>query len=195
MRGGRGGGGCSWACRVCRFHVHGHPPITIQQRCVAGRVADESALRQRVFHSGVEPGLRKEAWKFLLGFYSFGSTHAERAGLRADKQAEYARLKAQWTSITEAQAARCALLVEGEEDPALHGGACSHQASSRHLASFSLSCAQRELVQNMIQQLVRGLATKWSLHTGTPSKFRVPCERSSSPYTQQRHCVTARLHC
>ena len=81
-------------------------PVSSDTHAAAGRVADESALRQRVFHSGIEPGLRREAWKFLLGFYSFDSTFTQRAALRADKRVQYGRLKAQWTSIAPEQAAR-----------------------------------------------------------------------------------------
>lgn len=71
-----------------------------------GRIADETSLRRRIFLSGVEPGLRREAWKFLLGFHSFSSTHAQRRKLQAERRTEYGQLKAQWTSITDAQAAR-----------------------------------------------------------------------------------------
>lgn len=75
-------------------------------RPATGRVSDEAGLRERVFHSGLDKGLRREAWKYLLGFHAFTATHAQRAALRAEKRTEYSRLKAQWTSITEAQAAR-----------------------------------------------------------------------------------------
>ena len=80
---------------------------------LAGRVADEAGLRERVFRSGLDKGLRREAWKYLLGFQAFTATHAQRATLMAEKRAQYSRLRAQWTSITEAQAARCVPLERG----------------------------------------------------------------------------------
>ena len=73
----------------------------------AGRIVNERALRQRVFCSGVEPDVRREAWKFLLGFYPMDSTATERAALLRAQQRQYGQLKAQWTSITPQQAARC----------------------------------------------------------------------------------------
>ncbi|KAK9812377.1 hypothetical protein WJX73_005909 [Symbiochloris irregularis] len=88
------------------------PPLTSEEWSTfftpEGRVSDEAGLRERIFHSGLDKGLRREAWKFLLGFHAFTATHAQRATLRTEKRAEYSRLKAQWTSITEAQAARFA---------------------------------------------------------------------------------------
>ena len=59
-----------------------------------------------MFQSGLEPGLRKEAWKFLLGFYAMDATSAERAAHKASRCEDYRRLKAQWTSISKEQAAR-----------------------------------------------------------------------------------------
>ena len=114
---------CTYACacahvcvRTCTRQIpqpppHAPPPYKSVLRVFAGRVTDESALRQRVFASGLEHPLRREAWKFLLGYHSLRSSRAQRVALRADKRAEYTRLKAQWTSITEAQAARWGVLL------------------------------------------------------------------------------------
>ena len=67
---------------------------------------DGKALRVRIFYAGVEPSIRKEAWKFLLGMYPAGSTAAYRQALLQKRSAEYELVKAQWTSITDKQAAR-----------------------------------------------------------------------------------------
>lgn len=72
----------------------------------AGKIVNERALRQRVFTSGVEPEVRREVWKFLLGLYPMDSTAAERAALMKQKQRHYGQLKAQWTSIMPEQAAK-----------------------------------------------------------------------------------------
>ena len=68
---------------------------------------NERALRQRVFCSGVEPEVRREVWKWLLGLYPPDSTAADRAALLRAKQRQYGQLKAQWSSILPEQAARC----------------------------------------------------------------------------------------
>ena len=67
---------------------------------------DDKALRARIFGGGVEPGIRREAWKYLLGMYPPISTAAYRQTLFRKRVAEYEQIQAQWTSITEKQAAR-----------------------------------------------------------------------------------------
>lgn len=73
-----------------------------------GRLVNDSAFRERVFYSGVEPELRREAWKFLLGLYKADSTASERRQLVRERRTEYETLRRQWTSITEQQASRFA---------------------------------------------------------------------------------------
>ena len=68
-------------------------------------------FKERVFRSGMEPALRRTAWKFLLGVFPPDSSFADRQRLLADKRQQYLGLKQQWTSITDQQAARCVLLV------------------------------------------------------------------------------------
>ncbi|KAI3928698.1 hypothetical protein MKW98_024299 [Papaver atlanticum] len=71
-----------------------------------GRILDSTGLRKRIFYGGVEHRLRKEAWKFLLGYYDYDSTFAEREYLASVKKEEYETMKRQWQSITPAQAKR-----------------------------------------------------------------------------------------
>ncbi|KAI3920376.1 hypothetical protein MKX01_000715 [Papaver californicum] len=71
-----------------------------------GRILDSAGLRKRIFYGGVEHRLRKEAWKFLLGYYGYDSTFAEREYLASVKKEEYETMKRQWQSITPAQAKR-----------------------------------------------------------------------------------------
>ncbi|CAH2070218.1 unnamed protein product [Thlaspi arvense] len=71
-----------------------------------GRVVESKALRERVFYGGIEHQLRKEVWPFLLGYYAYDSTYAEREYLRSVKRMEYATLKQQWQSISPEQAKR-----------------------------------------------------------------------------------------
>lgn len=75
-----------------------------------GRVTRLEELKRRIFAGGLSPALRKEAWKFLLGYYSWESSSEEnraRARLRTD---EYFRMKLQWKSVSEEQEQRNSLL-------------------------------------------------------------------------------------
>ena len=61
----------------------------------------------RIFSAGVEPEARKEIWKYLLGMYPAGKTAAQRQVLMQSLRQEYEDIKAQWTTISGKQAARC----------------------------------------------------------------------------------------
>ncbi|AQK54630.1 RabGAP/TBC domain-containing protein [Zea mays] len=67
---------------------------------------DSKALRKKVFYGGVDHALRKEVWKFLLGYHEYDSTYAEREYLAVMKRAEYEVIKSQWKSISATQAKR-----------------------------------------------------------------------------------------
>ncbi|CAL5391490.1 unnamed protein product [Camellia sinensis] len=69
-----------------------------------GRTIDSKALRKRIFYGGVDPGLRKEVWPFLLGYHAYDSTSAEREYLMSVKKSEYEAIKNQWQSISREQA-------------------------------------------------------------------------------------------
>ncbi|XP_018836650.2 TBC1 domain family member 15-like isoform X1 [Juglans regia] len=71
-----------------------------------GRIMDSKALRKRIFYGGVEHGLRKEVWAFLLGYHRYDSTYAEREYLRSLKKTQYETIKIQWQSISPEQAKR-----------------------------------------------------------------------------------------
>ena len=45
---------------------------------------------------GVDPSIRPEVWKFLLGLYPWNSSTDERKAIRSSKRDEYVRLKGQW---------------------------------------------------------------------------------------------------
>lgn len=51
----------------------------------------------------MEASLRKEAWKFLLGYVQFGMTTEAREKHMAEKRREYEGYKCQWQSITPEQ--------------------------------------------------------------------------------------------
>lgn len=68
---------------------------------VAGMAEDE--IKDRVFHGGLAPSIRSEAWLFLLGVYPWTSTAAERREILKNKRDEYYRLKRQWWEDSERQ--------------------------------------------------------------------------------------------
>ncbi|PGH11764.1 hypothetical protein AJ79_04665 [Helicocarpus griseus UAMH5409] len=66
---------------------------------VTGRlqITPEEA-KERIFHGGLNPNdsVRKEAWLFLLGVYSWESNGDERKAILNSKRDEYVRLKGAW---------------------------------------------------------------------------------------------------
>ncbi|KAK2782089.1 GTPase activating protein [Onygenales sp. PD_12] len=54
--------------------------------------------KERIFHGGLNlnDGVRKEAWLFLLGVYSWDSSSDERKAIMSSKRDEYIRLKGAW---------------------------------------------------------------------------------------------------
>ncbi|KAL8599061.1 hypothetical protein ACOMHN_006870 [Nucella lapillus] len=77
-----------------------------------GTMAHAEKVKQIIFLGGVDPALRKEVWKFLLGFYSWESTHQERQEERRRKINEYFSIKRQWKTVTPGQLQRFSQLRE-----------------------------------------------------------------------------------
>ncbi|XP_037544630.1 TBC1 domain family member 17 [Nematolebias whitei] len=75
-----------------------------------GRVKDHEKIKEFVFRGGIAPTLRKEVWKFLLGFYPWNSTRKERERILQVKTDEYFKMKVQWKSVSEEQEMRNSLL-------------------------------------------------------------------------------------
>ncbi|XP_047211974.1 TBC1 domain family member 17-like isoform X2 [Girardinichthys multiradiatus] len=75
-----------------------------------GRVKEPQKVKELVFRGGITPSLRKEVWKFLLGFYPWKSTSTEREDILRVKTDEYFRMKVQWKSVSEEQEMRNSLL-------------------------------------------------------------------------------------
>ncbi|OWK16450.1 TBC1D17 [Cervus elaphus hippelaphus] len=75
-----------------------------------GRLQRVPELKARIFSGGLSPSLRREAWKFLLGYLSWeGSTEEHKAHVRK-KTDEYFRMKLQWKSVSPEQERRNSLL-------------------------------------------------------------------------------------
>ncbi|XP_011309116.1 TBC1 domain family member 15 isoform X2 [Fopius arisanus] len=79
-------------------------PLSQEQwdRCkdAEGRISDSETVREIIFRGGIVPSLRYEVWKFLLNYYPWKSTCAERIELRKLKTDEYYRMKLQWKSMS-----------------------------------------------------------------------------------------------
>lgn len=59
--------------------------------------------KKNLFTQGISPSLRYEVWKFLLKYYPWDSTNAERIELKKKKTDEYFVMKLQWKTMTPAQ--------------------------------------------------------------------------------------------
>ncbi|XP_064396833.1 TBC1 domain family member 15-like [Halichondria panicea] len=88
------------------------PPVSVDEwECFRddwGRITPEKELRfrGRVMYGGIEEKLRKEAWKYLLGYMPFGDTDIERMDLRVTREEDYWRMKRQWEAFTPDQESR-----------------------------------------------------------------------------------------
>ncbi|XP_074521317.1 TBC1 domain family member 15 [Halichoeres trimaculatus] len=71
-----------------------------------GRMTNIPHLKLSIFKGGLCHSLRKEAWKFLLGYFPWDSTLEERKTLQRNKTDEYFRMKLQWKSVSEEQERR-----------------------------------------------------------------------------------------
>ncbi|XP_075065633.1 TBC1 domain family member 15 [Mixophyes fleayi] len=71
-----------------------------------GRIRNVDHIKNIIFKGGLCHALRKEAWKFLLGYFPWDSTREERAQLQKRKTDEYFRMKLQWKSVSEEQESR-----------------------------------------------------------------------------------------
>lgn len=68
-----------------------------------GRLEDVDSIKNLIFRGGVSPSIRKEVWKFLLDFYPWTSSSADRQKLVQIKNDEYYVMKLQWKTFTKVQ--------------------------------------------------------------------------------------------
>ena len=71
-----------------------------------GRIKDVERLQERIFRGGIHDDIKREAWKFLLGYFSYSSTYQERAEHQNIKKEEYLKMKNQWQSLSPIQLQR-----------------------------------------------------------------------------------------
>lgn len=53
-------------------------------------------VKERIFHGGVAPSIRKDVWLFLLGVYPWDSDTEERKSIISEKRNDYYRYKRKW---------------------------------------------------------------------------------------------------
>ncbi|XP_054283998.1 TBC1 domain family member 16-like isoform X1 [Macrosteles quadrilineatus] len=64
-----------------------------------GQLEDDVPLRKGIFLGGLSPDLRKTVWPFLLHFYSFQSTYAEREHILQRRRLEYHQINCRRESL------------------------------------------------------------------------------------------------
>lgn len=64
-----------------------------------GQVVAPRELRLAVYRGGLEPGLRKIAWKHLLNLYPAGMSGGERLSLLKERSLTYQQLKGDWMAL------------------------------------------------------------------------------------------------
>ncbi|XP_026523505.1 TBC1 domain family member 15 isoform X2 [Notechis scutatus] len=93
-----------------RPEAHRKQPVSIEEWTKnmdsEGRILNIDAMKQMIFRGGLCHALRKEVWKFLLGYCSWNSTRDERTSMQKRKTDEYFRMKLQWKSVSEEQEKR-----------------------------------------------------------------------------------------
>ena len=61
-----------------------------------GRFLHEDAVRKTIYLRGVHSNIRREVWKYLLGYFAFDSTFKERVSLEESYSEEYKQKKETW---------------------------------------------------------------------------------------------------
>ncbi|XP_063165176.1 TBC1 domain family member 15 isoform X2 [Candoia aspera] len=93
-----------------RPEAHRRQPVSVEEWTKnmdsEGRILNVDTMKQMIFSGGLCHALRKEVWKFLLGYYPWNSTRDERTSMQKRKIDEYFRMKLQWKSVSEEQEKR-----------------------------------------------------------------------------------------
>uniref|UniRef100_A0A8C1GR27 TBC1 domain family, member 15 n=1 Tax=Cyprinus carpio TaxID=7962 RepID=A0A8C1GR27_CYPCA len=93
-----------------RPEVQRRGPVTMEEwakyQDSEGRITNVPHLKDLILKGGLCHALRREAWKFLLCYFPWNSTHEERKLLQKRKTDEYFRMKLQWKSVSEEQERR-----------------------------------------------------------------------------------------
>ncbi|XP_055593868.1 TBC1 domain family member 15 [Uranotaenia lowii] len=92
---------------IPRPDVHRETPLSAGRwkgfRTPEGTIAEPDKVRSIIFRGGIDPDIRAEVWKYLLGLDVWEHTTDERVDRRANKTQEYFQMKLQWLTITHTQ--------------------------------------------------------------------------------------------
>ncbi|XP_057376662.1 TBC1 domain family member 15-like [Daphnia carinata] len=80
-----------------------------------GLIQNSEEIRRKIFSGGIEPSIRSEVWKFLLGYYPWNTSQVERKELRDTKEEDYFRMKLQWRSMSADQESRFAAFKQRKD--------------------------------------------------------------------------------
>ncbi|XP_054719603.1 TBC1 domain family member 15-like [Uloborus diversus] len=99
-----------------RPEVKREDPVTLEEwnsfLDSESRIMNAESLKKRIFNGGLVHSIRSEAWKYLLGFYSFEATNKDKMVIRKKREEDYFRMKLQWKSIDADQESRFSALRE-----------------------------------------------------------------------------------
>ena len=70
-----------------------------------GRITDVDRIKEQIFRGGIEPSLRREVWKYLLGYFKWDETREECLERQRRLNKEYFQMKLQWLSLSPVQEA------------------------------------------------------------------------------------------
>lgn len=68
-----------------------------------GRISDPDRIKEIIFRGGIDPEIRQEVWKFLLGYDLWEHTAIERQKRRLQLKVEYIQMETQWKSLSKTQ--------------------------------------------------------------------------------------------
>lgn len=64
-----------------------------------GRIEDVEYTKLHIFRGGIAPSLRKVVWKYMLDFYPWNSSNADRKTILGKKEQDYYDMKLQWKTL------------------------------------------------------------------------------------------------
>lgn len=80
-----------------------------------GKIINVEEVKDQIFRGGMDPSIRIDVWKFLLGVYEWDSTYSSRSKARKRRLDDYFRMKLQWTTIRSEQENRFSLFKERKQ--------------------------------------------------------------------------------
>eukprot|EP01135_Chromosphaera_perkinsii_P003632 Nk52_evm11s250 gene=Nk52_evmTU11s250 len=90
---------------ISKLCSHSYLPITESTWPLflspSGAIVNVKEFRKSVFYGGIEHSIRKDVWKYLLGYWPMDCTFREQESIREKKEIEYCELKMKWAALVE----------------------------------------------------------------------------------------------